>query len=75
MPINFRLRPLHEVGPWGAKGQYRLHWFGLTDGWYWRDLDGTELFRYGDADLAQHSTASGTPGHAVVLVHLRAEGQ
>lgn len=60
MQINSRLRPLHEVGPWGAAGQRRLHGFGLTDGWYWLDLDGTALFRCDDAYLAQHPMVPGT---------------
>lgn len=33
--INFGLRPLAEVVPWGStETEQRLHWFGLTDGWY-----------------------------------------
>ena len=49
MLFNFRLRPVHDVAPWGQEGDYRLSWFGLTDGWYWLDCGGHELFRYSDS--------------------------
>jgi len=42
--FRFRLRPITEVSPWGP--DRRLHWFGLTDGWYWIEIDGLELLRY-----------------------------
>jgi hypothetical protein len=41
--FRFRLRPIAEVSPWGPDRQ--LHWFGLTDGWYWIEIDGLELLR------------------------------
>ncbi|MEV7553642.1 DUF5984 family protein [Amycolatopsis sp. NPDC089917] len=41
--FHFRLRPLAEVEPWGERG---LHWFALTDGWYWIEVDGHKLFRH-----------------------------
>lgn len=44
--FRFRLRPVAEVAPWGHGPDRRLHWFGLTDGWYWIDIDGMELLRY-----------------------------
>ena len=46
--ISFRfvLRPVDEVGLGGsADGPKRLHWFGLTDGWYWIDIGHHELLR------------------------------
>jgi hypothetical protein len=49
MLFNFQLRPIEEVAPWDQEGEYSLSWFGLTDGWYWLDCDGHELFRYSDA--------------------------
>jgi Family of unknown function (DUF5984) len=42
--FRFRLRPITEVSPWGP--DRRLHWSGLTDGWYWIEIDGLELLRY-----------------------------
>lgn len=62
MLFNFRLRPMGEIDPWGPipspdartpdwSRRPNLSWFGLTDGWYWLDAGGTELFRYGQAHL------------------------
>jgi len=45
MLFNFKLRPIQDVAPWGREGNHSLSWFGLTDGWYWIDCDGHELFR------------------------------
>ena len=44
--IRFRseLYPLDEVSPWGGH-QPVLHWFGLTEGWYWFEANGQELLR------------------------------
>jgi len=42
--FRFLLRPVAEIWPWGP--ERRLHWFGLTDGWYWIEVDGLELLRY-----------------------------
>ena len=41
--FRFRLRPLADVEPWGDRG---LHWFALTDGWYWIEVDGHRLFHH-----------------------------
>lgn len=64
MLFNFRLRPMGEIDPWGPipspdartpdwlRGRY-LDWFELTDGRYWLDAGGTELFRYSQALMEQ----------------------
>jgi hypothetical protein len=44
--FHFGLWPVSEVTPWEADGRQRLHWFGLTDGWYTMNCGGTELMRY-----------------------------
>lgn len=47
MLFHFRLRDLNQVTPWTrSDGQHELHWFALTDGWYWIQVGETELFRY-----------------------------
>ncbi|HEU5386015.1 MAG TPA: DUF5984 family protein [Streptosporangiaceae bacterium] len=55
--FRFGLTPLARVLPWGGQepGQEpRLHWFGLTDGWYWIELgDGRELLRYSPRTVAR----------------------
>jgi hypothetical protein len=43
--FHFRLRSLAQVTPFGTH-RPTLHWFGLTDGWYWLELDGQQLFRF-----------------------------
>lgn len=51
--FHFRLRPLADVETWGDRG---LHWFGLTDGWYWIEVDGYKLFHHpSNADSGQPS--------------------
>jgi hypothetical protein len=50
MQFHFQLVPLAEVAPWGEKRK-SLHWFGLTDGYFWVDVAGQELFRYSQAVL------------------------
>ncbi len=45
MLFGFKLRQLEEVQPWGSD-EPTLHWFGLTDGWYWWQVGGQQLFRY-----------------------------
>ncbi|GHO61505.1 hypothetical protein KSC_003970 [Ktedonobacter sp. SOSP1-52] len=47
MLFNFQLRPLSEVTPWVYQGHLYLHWFGLTEGWYWLHVnEKDEIFRY-----------------------------
>jgi hypothetical protein len=40
--FRFGLYPLEQVSPWGGD-QPTLHWFGLTEGWYWLEASGHEL--------------------------------
>jgi len=46
----FELRPLDEVSPWGGDHP-KLHWFGLTEGWYWIEAGGHQLLRRSRRDL------------------------
>jgi hypothetical protein len=64
MIFNFALQSLNEVHPWGP--EHRLHWFGLTCGWYWINLAGTTLFEYTD-EIRNHWKISmpGAPGRFV----------
>ncbi|MER7892894.1 DUF5984 family protein [Micromonospora sp. NPDC094482] len=45
--FRFELRPLNQVHPWGGDRR-TLHWFALTDGWYWIELNGHRLLRYSE---------------------------
>ena len=57
--FRFVLTPLDQVVPWGGE-EPRLHWFGLTDGWYWIDLGNHELLRYSPQTLHRHRAGGGT---------------
>lgn len=47
MLFNFQLRALSEVTPWVYEGRLYLQWFGLTEGWYWLQVnESDEIFRY-----------------------------
>ncbi|MFI5937822.1 DUF5984 family protein [Actinoplanes sp. NPDC051494] len=45
--VEFELLPLAEVPAWGGDHP-RLHWFGLTSGWYWIRAQDGEFLRYSD---------------------------
>jgi len=47
--IEFSLRPVDEVEPWGTPPELKLHWFGLSDGSYHIDLGDVQLLEYRDA--------------------------
>lgn len=47
--INFRLRDLDKICPWGSEDDLRLHWFGLTDGQLWIDAGSQTIYEYSEA--------------------------
>ncbi|GAA1412257.1 DUF5984 family protein [Catellatospora coxensis] len=63
--IHFELRPLAEVKPWGSHVA-NLHWFGLTDGWYWIEAGGHQLLRYRDEAVARWELERPYPDYYVV---------
>jgi hypothetical protein len=56
--FRFTLRPLQDVTPWGGDNP-TLHWFGLTDGWYWIEAGDHELLRYSDRTLSRWAAEDG----------------
>ncbi|GCE28736.1 hypothetical protein KDA_42200 [Dictyobacter alpinus] len=54
MFFHFQLHPIAEIKPWGGKEEPVLHWFGLSDGWYWFQIGETEIFRYSKPFLAAY---------------------
>lgn len=59
--FRFGLVPLDAVTPWGERNV--LHWFGLTEGWYYLDIDGHELLRYSDDTMSRWRADSGARAH------------
>lgn len=50
--INFTLRHPDHIIPWGEEGDKSIHWFGLTEGEYWLDLNKATLYEYTNEVLA-----------------------
>ena len=67
MLFQFHLRPLEEVEPWG-KDPATLHWFGLSDGWYWWQAGPQQLFRYTQSALDHWAAES--PGDSKPLPYV-----
>ena len=44
--INFKLQELDKIAPFGGEPDLRLHWFGLTDGLLWIDIDKQTIYEY-----------------------------
>lgn len=64
--FNFSLLPIKDVSPFGYENQLSLHWFGLTDGWYWLRVGDEELFRFSDAWIDKWQAAGETWNHPYV---------
>lgn len=56
MLIEFSLRPVLEIEPWGTPGDLHLSWFGLTNGQYAICAGQDVLFQY-----SQYARALGAP--------------
>lgn len=60
--INHQLKKVEDITPWGnGKDGFYMHWFGLTDSYYWIKLSQTELLRYSDEFLKKHSLDNKLP--------------
>jgi hypothetical protein len=46
--INFKLKHPDTILPWGDAPDTTMHWFGLTDGEYWLDLNKATFYEYTD---------------------------
>lgn len=44
--INFKLRELDIIEPWGQEPELSLHWFGLTDGYLWLTFGNETIYEY-----------------------------
>lgn len=59
--FNFILKKPFVVTPWGKENQRMLHWFGLTDSFYWLNFGEVELLRYHSDFVAAHNLNHNTP--------------
>ncbi|MGG0176470.1 DUF5984 family protein [Gottfriedia acidiceleris] len=60
--IKFLLKEIKEIEPWKENNQYFLHWFGLTDSYYWISIDeNVELFRYSEEFIAKYGLNPSLP--------------
>jgi len=65
--IEFQLRPLTEIQPWGDPQDPSLSWFGLSDGTWWINAGNQRLFEY-----SSHAVQLGAPRYCdyqVVRLH------
>ncbi|WP_226789855.1 DUF5984 family protein [Flagellimonas hadalis] len=44
--INFKLKELDKISPWGQEPELSLHWFGLTDGDLWLTFGNETIYEY-----------------------------
>jgi hypothetical protein len=44
--INFKLRELDKIIPWGRDNELALHWFALTDGDLWLNFGNETIYEY-----------------------------
>jgi hypothetical protein len=44
--INFKLKELDKMAPWGQEPELSLHWFGLTDGDLWLIFGNQTIYEY-----------------------------
>ncbi|MBS9767565.1 MAG: hypothetical protein KGV44_08500 [Flavobacteriaceae bacterium] len=49
--INFNLKNINEIVPWGEKPNLNLHWFGLTDGNLWLNFGNETIYEYSEEVL------------------------
>lgn len=47
--FRFALKPIDKVQPWGTEGDLRLHWYGLTDGYYFIEVGEHRILWYSEA--------------------------
>lgn len=44
--IHYKLKDLKDITPWSNGDNQILHWFALTDSFYWFDFEGIEFPKY-----------------------------
>ena len=46
--FHFKLKHPEQIAPWGIAQEQNMHWFGLSDGQYWMELNGSYLYEYSE---------------------------
>lgn len=59
--INFQLRELDKIIPWGDKKAGNLHWFALTDALLWITAGESAIYEYSEAALEQWKEYENNP--------------
>ncbi|MEC0264808.1 DUF5984 family protein [Paenibacillus anseongense] len=59
--LKFVLKNPFEIPPWGEENNLMLHWFGLTDSYYWFDFGDVKLLRYSDGFVNQYKLNKNLP--------------
>lgn len=54
--INFILRGVDRIAPWGEAPDLGLHWFGLTDSQLWITAGAQTIYEYSDAAMEYFGT-------------------
>jgi hypothetical protein len=53
--IDFKLKNVDDIAPWGSGQNENMHWFGLTDSNYWLNLGESKLYEYSQLFLQRHN--------------------
>jgi hypothetical protein len=62
MLFQFQFRPIETVAPWkDSNGVLSVSWWALTDGWYWLNCAGEELFRHSPPILEYWQSKENAP--------------
>lgn len=56
--INFKLKELDQISPWGQEPELSLHWFGLTDGYLWLTFGNETIYEYSKEAAEYHEIES-----------------
>lgn len=54
--FEFKLKDLKDVDPWGTPENLSLHWFGLTDGFFFMNVGSEKLFCLSKEILKQNAS-------------------
>jgi hypothetical protein len=56
--IHYKLKDMKDIQPWGSGDERMLHWFALTDSYYWFDFGGVPFPKYSNEILEEWDQAN-----------------